>query len=172
MNFTCNGTIGAVRVVTTVTGTDRGMAVSGHGQQKNDDQNPMLQIWRKINANESGIFYHKMVARNVFDFFTCINLDNNIDKVWVSRNATILNCTAAADKGLISVQYGDILGIELPPIDIDQEFELVFSASGPRNYIFSGRMLKNVNLNLKEYNYHTTQQPQIQFNILTKTGII
>ena len=170
MNFTCSGIIKAVTVVTT--GKDRSMAISSQGNKKNGNQNPKLQIWRRANAkNKGGLFYLKIEL--MLNMMICT--ENDIDKVWVSRNqttrnASIFNCTpkAAAKKPEVSVQDGDILGIELPPMDTDADFEFYFTEHGPQNCIFSGSMWK---INLKKNNCSgVSQQPQIQFDI--KPGII
>ena len=160
MNFTCSGIIEAVTVV--ATGKDRGMAISGQDNQTNGNQNPKLQIWRQIKW-KNGMFYRKNAT---FNLMTCT--ENDSDEVRMSRNASIFICMPqAADKILVSVQDGDILGIELPPTNTDSDFEFYFTKHGTQNYIFSQNISK---INLTKNNYSgVSQQPQIQFSI--KPGI-
>ena len=62
----------------------------------------------------------------------------------------------------VSVQPGDILGIELPRTS---NIEILFTNGGPVNYVFNGRPGSTVNLSNNESFSKVQQLPQIVFNL-------
>ena len=63
----------------------------------------------------------------------------------------------------VSVQFGDILGLELPATNSD---EILFTSGGPINYIFRHPNQLDPNANLSLTGSSTAQQlPQIIFNL-------
>ena len=62
----------------------------------------------------------------------------------------------------ISVQPGDILGIELPST---RNTEILFTNGGPVNYVFDGQPGSTVNLSNNESFSKAQQLPQIVFSL-------
>ena len=68
----------------------------------------------------------------------------------------------------VSVQPGDILGLELPATD---SVEILFTNRGPTNYIFRHSNQLDSNTNLSLNGRATAQQlPQITFNLTAGTN--
>ena len=63
----------------------------------------------------------------------------------------------------VSVQPGDILGLELPP-EIDDDFDIFFTEHGPENYVFEGSLTSPANLS--EADRVTNHMPQINFTVM------
>ena len=66
----------------------------------------------------------------------------------------------------VSVQFGDILGIELPPTN-DASFDLYFTDRGPVNYVFQQQLSSTVNTITKSS--VVKEQPQITLDIISGT---
>ena len=144
MNFTCDGTITRVTV--------GGMRRSGNQTMK-----LKFRIWKK-NATEPGIYHRSGKA---------IALAVN------SIMCKIRRCTLQL-MGVkqISVEPGDILGIEVPPHD-DADFELhSVPAPGLTNYIFRDTNLRS-RVDLDDSIREIEVQPLILFGIRWRdSGII
>ena len=138
MNFSCNATI-------------FGFIVARNQNMFLDFQ---IQIWRK-NLSES-LGYYK-VESNIE-----INTKSTLGDVCSYRNRVVMNhiVWCILNDGLqVSVQPGDILGLELRKNDIH------FMTGVFNNYIFEGQLQSSMAL-LNDTNVTITQQiPQIAFNL-------
>ena len=145
MNFTCNGTITNVTVGGVMRGNQRMKSVR-------------IKFWKE-SAIQPGI-YHKSNKTIVLALKR--NMCNRQDRQCMLR---------LMDKKQISVEPGDILGIEVPPRD-DADFELhSVSAPGLTNYIFKGTNHSRVDLN--DRIMETEVQPLIIFGMRSRdSGII
>ena len=122
MNFVCNGTI------TGYTAVLRPRTLSG-----DQLQNPNIQVWRK-NTSQFGYYvYHKTSPDIAIDSALCIDGLTQLGTE-VSSGREVLHCNLNRSTRA-SVQAGDILGLELPARNNnDQAFARV--SSGPTNYVF------------------------------------
>ena len=124
-------------------------------------QQPLkIQVWResesqpdlffKICPNDIQIWNHSnhSCSQN--------NLSNGIFQCTLRENLQI------------SVQPGDILELEIPPINSD-DFKIYFKAGGPTNYVFQGQLESTVDVSTEPFNI-TNDQPQITF--LVALGIL
>ena len=136
MNFTCNATI--IGFIVAGTRFDR----EPHSQ---------VQIWRK---NNSHVYY---LAGN-FSMDTA----GKGSTVCVAERIIVGNTRWCIlhNNLQVSVQPGDIFGLELPSTNGD---EIFFTSGGPVNYIFEHQLDSNVNLSHNETNVE--QLPQIVFNL-------
>jgi hypothetical protein len=66
----------------------------------------------------------------------------------------------------VSVEPGDILGLEIPPTE-DDDFDIFFTMGGPTNYIFNTRL--NSTIDLSENSETVAQLPQISFGLTSGT---
>ena len=135
MNFTCKGKIQRV----TVGGMMR------HGNNRN--QRMKLRIWKE-NATEPGIYHksEKVLASNICNY-------NRQSRQYICQSTDGM-------QDLVSVEPGDILGIELPSRDT-ADFELhSVSAPGLTNYIFKGTSLPST-IDLRDRIDETKVQPLI-----------
>ena len=115
------------------------------GRNSGDIPHLRVQIWRK---NRSSMYYqvgqfsaHDGVCAIVGYTYLCI----------------------LQDSFQVSVQPGDILGLELPATDSD---EILFTNGGPTNYIFKHPSQLDSNTKLSLNGSSTAQQlPQIVFNL-------
>jgi hypothetical protein len=148
MNFTCNQTILAF----SFGGIDR----RGGGQQ-----DPMIQIWRE-NSSMPGNYYK----------ITCPIPENNFDIVCADGLTRINPPTQRSflcilnKEYQVSVEPGDILGLEIPPTN-DDDFDILFTRGGPINYIFNARL--NPTVDLSENSATVAQLPQISFGFTSGT---
>ena len=90
MNFTCDGTIVGFTVAV---------------DEQNRDEDPMIQVWRE-NISQPGVYY-KTTADIAIDEAVCVD---GLTEVYSEVFQCKLNGTAQ-----VSVQAGDVLGLELPP---------------------------------------------------------
>ena len=140
MNFSCNATI-------------FGFIVAGTGLNNIMSLDFQIQIWRK-NMSESLSYYQ--VGSNIEI--------NTMPKGGVCsyRNRVVMNRIVWCilnDSLQVSVQPGDILGLELRNSDIQ------FMTGVFNNYIFEGQLRSSMAL-LNDTNVTITQQiPQIAFNL-------
>jgi hypothetical protein len=147
MSFTCNQTI---------------LAFSFGGINRNGgQQDPMIQIWRE-NYSIPGNYYkiERPIPVNNSDVVCADGLPQTDPS---SRRSflCILN-----KEYQISVEPGDILGLEIPPTE-DDDFDIWFTRGGPINYIFNARL--NSTIDLSESTANETQLPQISFGFTSGT---
>lgn len=138
LRFGCSGTI--VRMVVAV--------VNRAGRQS-----PKVQIWRK-SETESGIYYrHGPDIPVVDDSSVCIRhrLSGGLFRCIVNETFRI------------SVQSGDILGLELPP-ENDDDFDIYFKTGGPLNYVFEEQL--DCSVNVFEADGQSNDLPQINFVVM------
>ena len=123
---------------------------------------PKIQIWREAKTQPS--VYHKIS----YD----IPISNTTSPCYQrTLNATsgIFQCTLQEDFR-ISVQPGDFLGLEIPPMQrwyyllrIMEGFVIYSKSGGPTSLVFQGRLgSQTVNLFTEPYNI-TNDEPQITF---------
>ena len=139
MNFTCSRII----VAFTFAGTNR---LGGQ-------QDPMIQIWRE-NSSQPGSGYYKIgypIPVNISSV-ACADglpsLDTRFYLCILNREYQIL------------VQPGDILGLEIAPMNND-DFDIWFTRGGPTNYVFNKQL--NSTIDLSEATTTVPQLPQILF---------
>ena len=129
----------------------------------NDDdrsKSPKIQIWRE-NETQPGL-YHKLRPSDVQIRNT------NLECYQRNLNNRIFQCTLTEDFH-ISVQPGDFLGLEIPPINSD-DFEVYFKAGGPTNLVFQGQLGSTVNLSTEPRAHATiNDEPQITFLVVLGT---
>ena len=145
MNFTCDGTI------TNVT-------VGGHGvlqPGRRPNQRIRLRIWKE-GATDPGV-YHRSEKTIFLEPSTCRSDEQNKRRFYVCRLMIGRQ---------VSVEPGDILGIELPPRNVT-DFELhSVSAPGMTNYIFRG-----TNLPLMVDLYDRMNKTEVDLQPLIMLGI-
>ena len=123
---------------------------------------PKIQIWREDKA-QPGV-YHKIdsdVPISNTNPQLCYQSTFNSRS---TNGSGIFQCTLQEDFH-ISVQPGDFLGLEIPPVGtlyhID-DFVIYFKSGGPTSLVFLGRLGSTVNLFTESYNI-TDDEPQITF---------
>ena len=116
MNFTCSGTVTHWR------------AAGEFRTGGNAEINSVLSIWRE----KSGGTYDRV------DGIELGRCGSGVQATLVTGMSNIYKCTLPESER-VSVQPGDIVGIELPS-DNRAKFRLYFdsSSSGPTNYVFNG----------------------------------
>ena len=140
MKFGCNGTIVGYKVV---------------ARYRNGTQHPKIQIWRQ-NITHPGL-YHKLHS----------------DIPIVRPNSTISPCDRSSFTGglfqctlyesaQVKVQCGDVLGLELPPLNDDHR-EILFRSGGPKNLGFHGNLSSTSVLNESKADIITNDTPFITF---------
>ena len=143
MRFTCNGTL----VGLTVTGVNRNAG----------DQDPKIQVWRE-NKSQCGS-YQKLASEIIVHESSC----EPLTLLQSQMQVRILHCVL--DPALrVDVQYGDILGIELPPIN-DADLDLYFTDGGPINYVFQQQLSNEIDTNINR-SHMVGEQPQITLDIV------
>ncbi len=142
MNFTCCKTL----VAFTFAGINR----------QRGQQDPMIQIWR-TDISHPGAYYK-----------TGPSIPVNTDSVacadglpMVVTGSRTYFCILNKDYQ-ISVQPGDVLGLEIPPNNIF-DFDILFTRGGPTNYVFNKRL--NSTIKLSETATIVPQLPQISFGL-------
>ena len=137
MNFTCNASV-------------VGFIVSG--RFLDDGLHPRVQIWHK--SSES---YYQVGNVSIHDG-ACVA---------TQRIVGITYLCILQDNFRVSVQPGDIMGLELPARDTTDSDEILFTNRGPMNYIFrhSNQLNSNTNLSLNRSSVTAQQLPQIIFNL-------
>ena len=138
MNFTCTASV-------------VGFIVSG--RDLSDGPHSRVQIWRKSSSQSSGSYYQ--VGSVSIHGGACVAIQRIVDNTYLC----ILQ-----NNFQVSVQPGDILGLELPATDSD---DILFTNQGPVNYIFrhSNQLDSNTNLSLNGSSATAQQLPQIIFNL-------
>ena len=137
MNFSCNATIFGFTVASS-------------------SRDYKIQIWRQNDCHPS--VYYKVgneILGNVNQrrgSTNCSSTGSFIGNVWC----------ILSDALQLSVQPGDILGLEIPNND---DVVIRFGIGGPTNYVFQGRLDSTIDLR-NETSYTTIEQfPQIIFNL-------
>ena len=133
------------------------MGVTAVIRNSDRSQRPKVQIWRE-NATQSAL-YHKILTPSDIEI-------RNSDHQCYQRNNVnngIFQCTLKEDIR-ISVQPGDFLGLEIPPINND-DLEIYFKAGGPTNLVFQGQLGSTVDLSTEPH-ATTNDEPQITFLVV------
>ena len=121
---------------------------------RSGQQSPIIQVWRPNDTQSPGIYYKTGPDIPIFERNpTCLRR---------RLNGGIFRCTLNKDFQ-VSVQPGDILGLELPP-EIDDDFDIYFTEQGPINYVFEDRLTSSANLS--DANRVTSHMPQINFTVI------
>ena len=139
LKFVCSGTI--VQFSVTVAFAENGQLGA------------KIQIWRE---NDNG-FYYKPGPDIVLDGTgsACINgMVSRMDR------RTTFQCILT-QSARITVQPGDILGLELPHTNNSLDIYYFLTSGGPSNHVFQRQLSSTVNLS--EANYVTYEIPQISF---------
>ena len=123
MNFTCHGTI---------------IGWTASGRAREGTQYPQLQVWRANSSQEQDIYYKPGQDIQVdTEGSACETITNTCDQIF--------QCNLTASNQ-VSVQPGDILGVELP-LTLNSGFDLFFvSIPGTQNHlIFRQQLSTTVN---------------------------
>ena len=134
------------------------------GKTRNGKMDPKIQIWRE-NKAQCGTYY-KPVADIVIESTSCNNFTTLSDP---SQAAKTYLCSLKTS-AVVSVQIGDILGIELPPRN-DSDFELYFTIGGTMNYIFQQQLSSTVQLAMRVRVSVSEDLPQIKLDVLSGESI-
>ena len=144
MMFTCNASI-------------FGFAVSGKMLQRQPDSK--IQIWRR-KCTQPSIFYK--IGRDI-----SVNINSNGEFRTCSSIRSVvgnIRWCILVDDLRVSVQPGDILGLELPQTDMNNE--ILFTTGGHKNYIFQQKLESNKSDLLDTTAFTTVEQtPQIVLNL-------
>ena len=146
MNFACNGVI---------TGYTAAL------MDRNGDQDPVIQIWRRNPG-----FYFKTSPGIAIDNALCID---GLIEVASGHGVTVFHCNLNQTRArVVSVEAGDILGLDLPTGNND-DIRLAFArvSSGPTNYVFdtSESELSMYSRALSRHYWVIRELPQITLEI-------
>ena len=147
MNFTCDGIV-------------VGFSFSGIDRLVVGEQDPMIQIWRR-NISEPDV-YHKIGHAIAVD----ISSEDVVcaDRIKIPMASRTYWCILNEGYQL-SVQPGDILGLELPPMQ-DNDFDILFTRGrGPNNYVFRQYLNSTDSVTLSDNHEEIQQLPQITFSV-------
>ena len=144
MRFTCNGTI----VGFTVTDMNRNTG----------PQDPKIQAWRE-NKSQC-VSYQKLDSEIIVHPNSC----KPLTVLQSQMQVRIFHC-ALHSALRVDVQYGDILGIELPPIN-NADFDLYFTDGGPINYVFQQQLSNEIDTNINR-SHMVEEQPQITLDVVS-----
>ena len=143
MNFTCNGTI-------------TGFTFAGSLENR-QQESPMIQVWRENNSQPSE--YYRTGANITIEEASCMGgFTEVLDRVFRCDLNEIVQ---------VSVQPGDILGLELPSANNDA-IALSFAnvTKGPINYVFSVEKLpSSLTAALSESDSVNRHLPQITIKV-------
>ena len=132
--FGCSGIIARLTV-----------AVGGN----NGWEGPKIQIWRE---NGTHSLYYKPGHDILISNSSCENF---------TLSEGIVRCTLS-ESARVSVQPGDIFGLEIPPTN-DDDYEVLFTTSdGSETYVFQRQLSSTVNLSEAD-NVTNNLVPQITF---------
>ena len=147
MNFTCSQRILAFYF--------------GGINRRGGQQDPMIQIWRE-NSSMPGNYYkiERPIPVNISDIVCADGLPPTNPP---ARRSFL--CILNKDYQ-VSVEPGDILGLEIPSTD-DDDFDIWFTSGGPLNYIFDTEL--NSTVELSENSTTEAQLPQISFEFTSGT---
>lgn len=135
LTFGCNGTI--VRLT---------VAVAADSNSERGQSAPKIQIWK-----ENGSLYQKLGPEILILNSSCEDLMLNEGK---------FQCTLS-ESARVSVQPGDILGIEIPPVDNGYKILFINASSHKTNTRIFLQRLPSSTLNLSEADNITSHLPQI-----------
>ena len=149
MNFTCSQRILAFYF--------------GGTNRQGGQQDPMIQIWRE-NSSMPGNYYkiERPIPVNISDIVCADGLPRPLTNPPSQRSFL---CILNKDYQ-VSVEPGDILGLEIPSTD-DDDFDIWFTSGGPLNYIFDTEL--NSTIELSENSTTEAQLPQISFEFTSGT---
>ena len=145
MRFTCNGTI-------------VGFTITGKNSDTGSDD-PKIQVWRE--DKEQCGSYQRLDSEIVVQRSSCIKF--NFTSSQPQNQVRIFYC-ALKPAWQMFVQYGDILGIELPSIN-NSDFYLYFMDGGPTNYVFPRQLLSEIDTINRSC--VVEEQPQITLDIVS-----
>ena len=146
MNFTCSGKFAAI----TYSGIDRG---------NDEEMDPKIQLWR-------GNFSQPGAYRKIGASISVHSHGNESSAVCADGAIQISSRTYLCilnEPFQVSVQPGDIFGLEIPSTD-DDDFEILFTDGEPKNYNFSLQQDNKVTLQLENAS-QVQQLPQISVSI-------
>ena len=148
MNFTCSGTV-------------VGFTVGGVEMNRKED--PLIQIWRENLSHPNQGVYYKTVADITINRTVC---ENGLSR---EPQARVFYCNLS-ESFHVSVEPGDILGLEIPPLNND-DFLVFFAdtTKGPLNYVFDGQLLASP-ISLSNASSVNQQLPQLTLQI--ESGIV
>ena len=143
MNFTCNGVI---------------VGYTAALREQNGDQDPIIQVWRKIDTSQPISYRKTSQAGIAIDKALCVGGLTEI-------RSEVFHCTLNETTTRVRVQLGDILGLELPPGNND-DIILGFARTsrGPTNYVFNRQGLSSPAV-LSRRNSVNQELPQITLEI-------
>ena len=141
MSFTCDGTI---------------VGFTAAVNQQNGEQDPMIQVWSE-NSSQPGVYY-KTTADIAIDGAVCVD---GLTEV----SSRVFHCNLN-ESARVSVQPGDILGLELPPVN-DDDVILSFAnvTRGPTNYVFEQQPLSSPVVLSQNSNSVNQDLPQISLEV-------
>ena len=150
MNFACNGTIVGYTA-----------ALRWQPEQSPGDQGPIIQVWRK-NTNRPWSYY----KTNINIAINNASCDGGLTQMIGSEafHCSFRNLTTTR----VTVQPGDILGLELPVEHNGDMIRLAFASvsSGPTNYVRERpSMYSGVLLNSWRLGNVTRALPQINLEV-------
>ena len=122
-------------------------------------QDPKVQIWRE-NKTQPGL-YHNIASDlplNRSQSAPCYR------SIYNSAGTGLFQCILNEDHR-ISVQPGDFLGLEIPPLN-DDDLEIYFKVGGPTNLVFEGQLNSIIDLSATEPHFITKDEPQITFLVV------
>ena len=125
------------------------------------EQDPKIQIWRPMNFSQSPPVYMKVGHAIAINGPGDESLEVCADGAFRIASRTY-HCILTKDYQ-VSIQSGDILGLEIPPTN-DDDFELFFTSGGPTNYVFN-RQLNSSEVDLSTNDSETQQTPQLSFSL-------
>ena len=148
MKFVCNGTINGYTV-----------AMRREGGQ----QHPRIQVWRRNETHDPIGVYHKVgSAIPIDESFTCIAGPTEVVD-------DVFDCDLLEGSG-ISVQPGDILGLELPPANNNSGVISFASVTkGLTNYVFE-QQLDSTTATLSDSTSMRQELPLITLRLEVETG--
>ena len=116
---------------------------------------PKVQIWRE-SKNHSEEYYKLGPDIPIVDNSSVCIRDRH------SRGTNIFRCSLT-ESFQVSVQPGDIFGLELPPQDND-DFDIYLKTGGPPNHVFEGQ--HNCTINISKAAYQSNDLPQINLVVI------
>ena len=142
MNFMCNVSIIGFTVA---------------GRSLNRGLHSKVQIWRRNSSQNSDMYYQAGSSISVHVPYSAVS-----GVVCMAAQRMVGNTfwCILHDNLKVSVQQGDILGLELPRTNND---EIFFTSGGPVNHVFEHQLNSNINYFLNG-SYSRAQLPQILFN--------
>ena len=150
MKFVCNGTINGYTVAM---------------RRKGGQQHPRIQIWRRNETHDPIGVYHKVGSGIPIDeSFMCIAGPTEVVD-------DVFDCDLL-EGSHISVQPGDILGLELPPANNDSGvISFANVTKGPTNYVFEQQLaMDSTTAMLSDSTPMSQELPLITLRLEVETG--